>query len=500
MISVSLAAERWPVIARLRLAQPVYHVLFPPTRGTILTTQVFAACASAILVSLVASLERPGHASFLPLALLGTFAVVAGGVRRGQTRYAAERESCRDLAGLVAINPADLYYPATSRPQLRIALVVSLLGPLSVLISALANHRSLAWSITLGALYGLLPAVAISARELASHVAVASAAFRIPQYVYAIAGVASGLAMARLGSPLSHNRLSDLRGAPDGAVTPRIGLSILAIVVEVVVVLALMAFARRIAFLVCSTDLRGERLGARIPRWSALPLPLGVRLWTGLGREHSSVIMGFMALLTLLTVRGKDLLNLLPASSPSYERAELTVFLLYGVAFIASTTFEEPLQLAKVWGRLPLLSLAGVRPLREIRTLGLTILAPTGVATIIAGVLMQRAGAFAGVWPPTVVVVIAITVIAASSTTMLPALSGGGLDLGRITDELPLTMLIQSAFVGLLPACLAVGYEVSAERSAAAMFAVSLGVALVAIGLVTRIDLTTQRRTRSQCA
>jgi hypothetical protein len=459
------ASRHWAAVARNRQRFPAYTSLLPRTATGILAVEVLMIS----LISLVGSylLWNRGHSLGQLLLLVGFFSgfYVLGGVRRGQDNYSIELDRALSLGPVLGLSPARLYIESTLHAARRRYLTCALAFPVSMALCGLSAGAP-ASAVAVAVLSaGLLPVLAMLLREAIAHLSVGLRRIMLPKYSYLLAGLLIGLAVTSLLSLTSLQR---------PAAGPRAGAGSLSIIVAPLAcaleVLAAILLFRATAALASRVARRVKPIGLEArPKWWRPPAftPLCILMWRSRGRGRSSVIIGFTAMVLTMILEMRRLGGVLPGSashaaarqSATYLRPEFAVVLLYAVIYFSGILFEAPLEMRLVKRRLPLLTIASVRPTREVWDLFAGMLVPVGAVALLTGLRAARLGLFPGVPLPVVLAIAFLLAVGGGSVVVSAALGGGAFSAGRSTSDDFTALYLKAGLTVLLPAMLVAGFS-----------------------------------------
>lgn len=406
-----------------------------------------------------------------PLVYLVAISGVVGGVKRGQRHYLEEKERAYSLTLLLGTAPARPYYWTTSA----VAVGESLLFlPLSLLAGALLARAALP-SV---ALIAVALVVGRVGREVAAHGAVLLSDVKLPQYLFAGAGLALGVALLRVAPTPG-------RSFPLPGWHATLALGALAVVLAVPVARASAGLVMRLSVATGAAPLafRNRRL------------PLALRLWTTSDRKTSSLTMGMIAIAVLIAERVHALGPDAMAGLQEFQRVDVLVALCYVLAYMLASVVAEPLTIQDTGRRASLLALVDIPAAREIWSLARAALAPVTVITSAFGVVLWLGFGLdvsLTAWLAAVILVstgACVAVLAGKVPHLVPR-SGGQV------SEASFATMAKAVVLALWPATSALGFLADAAPTAAW---VSPLLTIALLGAVVLVLLDLSRTIRLRC-
>lgn len=466
----AIAANAWAGVARIRSAHPAYGGIMPASVRWRLVLGAGRVGLAAILSVVVALLinEMP---MWQPLVYLIAISGVVGGVKRGQRQYLEERERAHSLTLLLGAPATRAYYWTTS------AVVVGeslLIFPIALAAGTLLARASLP-SVALVAVAFVVGRVG---GEVTAHAAVLLSAVKIPQYVFAGAGLAMGAALQYV-TP-TPGRTFPL---PDWNASLAVGALVVLLAVPLVRAFAGSAMRFTVATGVSPLAFRNRRL------------PLALRLWTTSDRKTSSLTMGMLAIGVVISDRVHALGPAAMSGLQEFQRVDLLVALCYVLAYMLASVIAEPLTIPDTGRRASLLALVDIPAAREIWSLARAALAPVAVITSAFGMLLWSSfdlGVPSVAWLAAVVLVStgACAAVLVGKVPHLAPRSGGQV------SEASVGTMAKTVLLALWPATSALGFL--AEAAPVAGW-VSLLVTIALIGAVALVLLDLSRTIRLRC-
>ena len=468
----------WSVVARYRDRFPNYSALLPDSPQGAMLFQVGFTGLVCILGSVIIWSRTHTVVSGTLFVLAVCFYYVLGGVRRGQDNYAAEFDQTASVAALLAVDRGSLYFDSTSRPA-RLRIIILAAG-IPVGLSSLAFYFSkpTLTTVELVAVAGLLPALAVSLRELISQASVVLRDLRIPKYVYLLAGIIMGAVGALAVPAFASGRTTD----PAGKGAYSIVLVALTPVLECLAIVGSAIVTRRLAQYLCS-GMAVKTPTLFKPSSQSRLTYLPARLWLARGRSNSSVIIGWSAIVSGVIFRLKTIGNLLPDSGKApYERPEDAVILLYAITYFAAVLFQAPLEVRLIKHRTALLRLAGISPESEAWSLFIFASVPTAIVSLVVSTLLWHYRLIPNVPALTIFLAVPLLAIGAVSVVVLPSTSGSAINRARSLDEAPISAMMKSAGV-FGSVMLAAGFEATHRHTTIQGATVGTLLILLAIGV-----------------
>ena len=385
---------------------------------------------------------------------LTMFVFVAGalalsGTKVGQNRYSDELDRARCLALLSGADLTSMYHESTSSRGTARAFAAGVTAASVTMIVCLRGTATITESLAFAATLGTLTTAGLLGYQICAQAAVLLNSFKIPQYIYLLFSLAVLTPAATYGVATMTNGGHTTR---PGAVfmTATASLSALACCVALI---TLKAVEVRLA----TGRTYGEWLPT-IPRTSR-NLPLPIKLWTTRGRAYGSVIMGLTMVLAIIIRFAPQALRDSMVGVVGYKQTNIAVAILYLVVLLTMHIAEAPLEMASISKRRWLHNLAAMRRGSELFSGAIFIMSVATAVGLLAFILMARQlPAVAALHPVTMVLVLAAIVLGAIGLV----LPGDTDSTQRLAGTNMFARTCRSAFVALLAACMAVGYE-SAE-------------------------------------
>lgn len=466
----ALTTSAWTGVGRIRSGHPAYGGVVPASLGWWVTlggVRVLLAVALSVAAGWLV------HTSpvLRPLVYLIALAGVIGGVKRGQRHYLEEKERAHSLTMLLGVPPARPYFWGTSAMAIGEAILIL---PVALAAGAWITPTSLA-AVALVATAFVMARVG---REVSAHVAVLLSEVKVPQYLFAVCGMAMGAGLLHI-APTPGRTLP----LPSWSATLVVGGLLMALAHPVV-----RASAGAVMLLTVRTG--SVPLAFRQRR---LPLPL--RLWTTSDRKTSSLTMGMLAIGVLLADRVAVLGPAAMAGLREFQRVDLLVAVCYVMAYMLASVAAEPLTIQETARRAPLLALVGIAPEREIWLLARAVLGPVTVVTTALGLVLWARfdlGVPVLTWLTAVLLVAtgACSAVLAGKVPYLAPRSGGQ------ASEASVGTMAKTVLMALWPATSALGFLAdTAPQTSGVVVLVSAGLA----GACVLVLLDLRRTIRLRC-